>query len=98
MVIHHLMVIYINNITIGTTLKLPESLEVTKDVTIGGNLIVDGSLTYLNVANSYVEDSLMSLGSGPSGEALTLNDKNARGLKLVYYNTDESKSKMLLLD
>ena len=85
--------LYANNFTVNNTLKLKESLEVGKDLFVDGNLIVDGSMTYLNVANSIVEDSVMTLGSGPSGESLIVNDKNPRGLKLVYYDDLTSSSK-----
>ena len=85
--------LYANTFILNSSLKLNESLEVTKDVTIAGSLFVDGSMTYLNVGNSYVEDPVMTLGSGPSGEALLTNDKNARGLKLVYYDDNSSLSK-----
>ena len=85
--------LYANTFILNSSLKLNESLEVAKDVTIAGSLFVDGSMTYLNVANSYVEDPVMTLGSGPSGEALVTNDKNARGLKLVYYDDNSSSSK-----
>ena len=46
------------------TIGLPDSVSITSDLTVGGNLRVNGDLTYLNVANLLVEDKFILLNSG----------------------------------
>lgn len=48
------------------TIGLPDSVSITSDLTVGGNLNVNGDLTYINVANLAVEDKFILLNSGSS--------------------------------
>ena len=49
------------------TIGLPDIVSITSDLTVGGNLRVNGDLTYLNVANLLVEDKFILLNSGSAG-------------------------------
>jgi len=49
------------------TIGLPDSVSITTDLTVGGNLRVNGDLTYLNVSNLLVEDKYILLNSGSAG-------------------------------
>ena len=49
------------------TIGLPDSVQITSNLTVGGNLTVSGDLTYLNTANLLVEDPFILLASGWAG-------------------------------
>jgi hypothetical protein len=61
--------------------------DFTGNVTIVGDLTVDGNVTYINVNDLRVEDPIIDLGGGPNGAPLTTNDGFSRGLKLEYFDT-----------
>lgn len=63
------------------------SADFNGDVSIVGNLNVDGNVTYIDVKDLRVEDPIIDLGGGPNGAVLTTNDGFSRGLKLEYFNT-----------
>jgi hypothetical protein len=48
----------------GTTLTLTGTGSISGDLTVGGNLFVNGDLTNVNVTNLNVEDTFILLGSG----------------------------------
>jgi hypothetical protein len=48
----------------GTTLTLTGTGSISGDLTVGGNLFVNGDLTNVNVTNLNVEDKFILLGSG----------------------------------
>jgi hypothetical protein len=62
-------------------------LTTTGDAVIGGNLNVNGNLTYINVDSFEVEDPIIQMGGGPNGAALTSNDGKDRGTALLYYDS-----------
>jgi hypothetical protein len=72
------------NITSVGTLT---DLSVSGNAVIGGNLAVNGNVTYVNVDTLQVEDPVISLGGGPNGAPLTSNDGKDRGTLLNYYTT-----------
>ena len=72
------------NITSVGTLT---GLDITGNIYVGGNLVVDGNISYLNIETLGIEDPLISLGGGPNGNALTSNDGKDRGTLLQYYTT-----------
>jgi hypothetical protein len=61
------------------------TFESTGDVLVGGNLTVQGNLTYINVEDLRVEDPIVILGTGPNGTPLTGNDSLDRGVYFEYY-------------
>jgi len=63
-----------------------DSLSISSDAVIGGNLNVNGNLTYVNVESFAVEDPIISMGGGPNGAPLTSNDGKDRGTDLQYYD------------
>ena len=72
------------NITSVGTLTI---LETSGNAIIGGNLIVNGNISYINVDNIQVEDPIISLGGGPNGTPLVVNDGKDRGTLLQYYTS-----------
>ena len=72
------------NITSTGTLT---SLEVSGDGVIGGNLVVNGSLVYVNVQELAIEDPIINLNTGPNGAAPISNSGKDIGAALNYYNT-----------
>jgi hypothetical protein len=64
------------------TIGLPDSVSITSDLTVGGNLNVNGDLTYINVANLAVEDKFILLNSGsanPDEAGLVVDEGNGTG-------------------
>lgn len=62
-------------------------LITTGNATIGGNLIVAGNITYINIDDLRVEDPIIILGTGPNGAPLTTDDGLDRGIYMEYYIT-----------
>jgi hypothetical protein len=74
-----------NLITTGDTRT--GTLETTGNALIGGNLIVQGNITYINIDDLRVEDPIIILGTGPNGAPLTTDDGLDRGIFMEYYKT-----------
>ena len=71
------------NITSVGTLS---SLSVNGNALVTGNLVVDGTTTYVNTTNILVQDPIIEQGGGANGAALTTNDGKDRGIVLHYYS------------
>lgn len=52
------------------TLSLPDDVVINNNLTIGGNLIISGSATYLNTIDLYVNDNIIQLNSGVTGSPI----------------------------
>jgi filamentous hemagglutinin len=74
-----------NLITTGVTST--GTLETTGNALIGGNLVVQGNITYINIDDLRVEDPIIILGTGPNGAPLIVNDGKDRGIFMEYYTT-----------
>jgi filamentous hemagglutinin len=74
-----------NLITTGVTNT--GTLETTGNALIGGNLVVQGNITYINIDDLRVEDPIIILGTGPNGAPLTTDDGLDRGIFMEYYTT-----------
>jgi hypothetical protein len=74
-----------NLITTGVTQT--GTLETTGNALIGGNLIVQGNITYINIDDLRVEDPIIILGTGPNGAPLTSDDGLDRGVYMEYFIT-----------
>jgi hypothetical protein len=70
-----------------TSIGILTSLETSGNAVIGGNLIVNGNITYINVDSIQVEDPIITLGGGPNGAPLVANDGKDRGTLLDYYTS-----------
>lgn len=70
-----------------TSLGTLTSLETSGNAIIGGNLFVNGNITYINVDTIQVEDPIIVVGGGPNGAPLTSNDGKDRGTLLQYYTS-----------
>jgi filamentous hemagglutinin len=74
------------NISTGGALNVA-TLETTGNALIGGNLIVQGNITYINIDDLRVEDPIIILGTGPNGTPLSADDGLDRGIFMEYYTT-----------
>jgi len=72
-----------------TGLTVADSVLVSGDATVVGNLVVQGNTTTANVTSLTISDPLISLGRGANNTPLTSNDGLDRGLEMYYYNTAE---------
>lgn len=79
-----------NNATIGNALYT-DTLQTTGNTIIGGNLTVQGNITYINVDTFDVEDPIITIGVGANGQPLVTNDGKDRGVAMDYYNTGLSQ-------
>jgi hypothetical protein len=73
------------NANVGTLNANSGSL--TNDLIVGGNLFVNGNLTYINVDTVAVEDPIIQLQTGPNGVAPTSNSGKDVGTALNYFDT-----------
>ena len=80
-----------NNLAIGNAITA-KTLNTTGNVYIGGNLTVDGNVTYININDLRIEDPIIVLGTGPNGAPLTTNDNLDRGIFMEYYTTGRGNS------
>ena len=62
-------------------------LVTTGNGIIGGNLTVNGNLTYVNVSSFEVEDPIITMGGGANGAAPVSDDGKDRGTQLEYYDS-----------
>lgn len=67
-------------------------LSVSNDATIGGNLVVNGNVSYVNVETFNVEDPIIGLGRGANDAPLTVDDGKDRGEQLWYYSGSEKSA------
>ena len=75
-----------NNLAIGNAITAT-TIDTTGNVYIGGNLTVDGNLTYININDLRIEDPIIIMGTGPNGAPLTVDDNLDRGIFMEYYTT-----------
>jgi hypothetical protein len=68
------------------------TLVTTSDVTVGGNLVVNGDLIYDNITTLAIEDPIIGLGRGANNAPLTTDDNKDRGTHLWYYDTAEKSA------
>jgi hypothetical protein len=77
------------NITSVGTLS---SLTTAGNVIVGGDLVVNGNTTQVNIEQLNVQDPIIGLGRGPNNEPLTSNDGKDRGTEMWYYTTAEKSA------
>ena len=62
-------------------------LNMSGNGVIGGNLTVNGDLTYVNVSSFEVEDPIITMGGGANGATPVSDDGKDRGTQLEYYDS-----------
>jgi filamentous hemagglutinin len=62
---------------------------ITGNLSVLGNLIVTGNVSYQNQSDLIISDPTIELGSPANDAPLTSNDGFSRGLKLHYYTTQD---------
>jgi hypothetical protein len=72
------------------TIGLPDSVTITTDLTVGGNLFVNGSTTQINTTELLVEDTFITLASGSAsaGDAGIIIDRGSDAAGNVAYGFD----------
>ena len=63
------------------------TLETTGNAVIGGNLIVQGNITYINIDDLRIEDPIIIMGTGANGTPPSVDDGEDRGIFMEYYST-----------
>jgi hypothetical protein len=81
-----------NVATFTTTGMAANNIATEGNVVVGNNLVVNGNLTYINVADLNIEDPIIGLGRGPNNAPLTTDDNKDRGTQLWYYTTAEQSA------
>ena len=74
-----------NTLVLSGTANVAD-FNATGNAVIGGNLTVNGNVTYVNVETLSVEDPIISIGGGANGAPLTSDDGKDRGTALQYYS------------
>lgn len=86
-----------NRITVNTDLSVSGPITTTSlqvnttaiidgDLSVGGNLRVEGNVTYFNVETFTVEDPIITLNTGANGSPLTANVNFDSGVQSYYYD------------
>ena len=68
------------------------TMTTTGNAIVGGDLLVNGNLTYLNVTSFNVEDPIIGLGRGANDAPLVSNDGKDRGVDLFYFDSGEKQA------
>ena len=68
------------------------TISTTGNALVGGDLIVNGNVTYINVTDLNVEDPIIGFGRGANNAPLTTNDGKDRGEQLWYYTDSEQSA------
>ena len=61
------------------------------DVTVGGNLTVNGTSITVNSITTVLKDPVLSLGGGTDGAAPIVNDAKDRGIEFQWFSTEAKK-------
>jgi hypothetical protein len=81
-----------NVVVVTSTTLQTNNFSTSANAIIGGDLIVNGNLTYVNVTDLNVEDPIIGLGRGPNNTPLTTDDGKDRGEQLWYYSGSEKSA------
>jgi trimeric autotransporter adhesin len=68
------------------------TMTTTGNALVGGDLIVNGNLTYLNISSFNVEDPIIGLGRGANDTPLVSDDNKDRGTDLFYFDATEKQA------
>lgn len=85
----------VGNLFVTANLSVAGNATVDQDIAILGNgrvdgdFVVNGNIIYVNIENLEVQDPIISLGRGPNGAPLVLNDGLDRGTEMWYFTTAE---------
>lgn len=87
---------YSGNVTAGNLITVGDvsaaTISTTGNASIGGDLIVNGNIAYINVTTLDIEDPIIGVGRGPNGSPLLNDDNKDRGIDLWYYDTSEKQA------
>ena len=81
-----------NVVVVTSTTFQTNNISTSGNAIIGGDLVVNGNLTYVNVTDLNVEDPIIGLGRGPNNAPLTTDDGKDRGEQLWYYAGSEKSA------
>lgn len=77
------------------TIGLPDSVTITTDLTVGGNLYVNGTTTQVNTTELLVEDKFITLASGSAtaGDGGIIIDRGSDALGNVAFGFDSTTAR-----
>jgi hypothetical protein len=77
------------------TIGLPDNVSITQNLTVGGDLIVQGTTTSLNTQDLFIEDKFIVLASGSvdNTDAGIIVDRGSYGLGNIAYGFDATLSR-----
>jgi hypothetical protein len=81
-----------NVVVVTSTTVQTNNISTTGNAIVGGDLVVNGNLVYVNVADLNVEDPIIGLGRGANNAPLTTDDGKDRGEQLWYYAGSEKSA------
>lgn len=73
------------------TIGLPDSVQITSNLTVGGNLIVNGTTTTVNSTTVTLDDPIITLGGDTNP---TTDDAKDRGVEFRYYDNGAKRGFM----
>jgi hypothetical protein len=71
------------------TIGLPDDVTIGNDLTVTGDLIVNGTTTTVNSTVSTLVDPIFQVGRGADDAALSSDDAKDRGMTMYYYDGSE---------
>lgn len=81
-----------NVVVVTSTTLQTNNISTSGNAIVGGDLVVNGNLVYVNVSDLNVEDPIIGLGRGPNNAPLTTDDGKDRGEQLWYYAGSEKSA------
>jgi hypothetical protein len=78
----------------GQDLLINNDGQVTGNLIVNQDLVINGNLAYVNVTSLAVEDPIIGLGRGANNTPLTNNDGKDRGTSMYYFSATEKTSFM----
>lgn len=75
------------------TIGLPDSVTITQDLTVGGNLVVTGDVTQIQVTNLNVEDqfTLLASGSGTTDAGIIVASGSINAGSAIYHDITDHR-------
>jgi len=77
---------FYTNATLALTLDSSQNATFANNVTVTGNLIVNGTTETINSTTATLKDPVITLGGGNAGTAATSDDAKDRGIEFKWYS------------
>ena len=80
--------------TDSVTVGLPDDVTISGDLEVDGNLIVNGTTISIDAETHQIQDPIIQIGRGPDNAALVSDDGKDRGVHMYYYEGSEKSAFM----